>query len=123
MGSSPQTTAQSHPNSPNVERKFSDETAVGLHTPTSTISSDTLPLSLLQTNILIVVNKTKNSASSLGPFLDPQKVQALPQRFGPGPINRVLRRAVQDLVDASLDQKQVNKTKSYADNLLKNPQV
>jgi hypothetical protein len=115
MGSSPHTPAQSHPVSPNVETKISDESAVGLNTPTSTISSDTLPLSLLQTNILIVVNKTKSSASSLGPFLDPQKVQALPQRFGPGSINRVLRRSVQELVDASLDQKQVNKSKSYPD--------
>ena len=119
LGSSPNTIAHSHPISPNAEKKISEEPAVGINTPTSTVSSDTLPLSLLQTNILIVVNKTKSSASSLGPFLDPQKVQALPQRFGPGSINRVLRRAVQELVDASLDQKQVNTSKSRLDCKLK----
>ena len=100
------TTTQSRPISPIIGTKNID-LAGGLATPSSTVSSDNLPLSLLQTNIIIVVDKVKSSASSLGPFLDPQKVQALPRHFGPGSINRVLRRAVQELVDASLDQKQV----------------
>ena len=84
-----------------------EDTHIGITTPTSTASSDNLPLSLFTSNIVIVVNKQTSRSSSLGPFLDPQKVQALPPRFGPGPINRVLRQAVQKLVDASLDQKQV----------------
>ena len=97
VSSSPHISAQSNIESP----------VTGLTTPTSTVASDNLPLSLFTSNIIIVVNKQKSRSSSLGPFLDPQKVQALPQRFGPGPINRVLRQAVQKLVDASVDQKQV----------------
>lgn len=42
-----------------------------------------------------------------GPFLDPVKVERLPQQFGPAPIHRVLRESVQNLVDAALDQKQM----------------
>ena len=93
---------------------------IRLTPPTSTASSDNLPLSLLQTNTVISVNKVKSSAANLGPFLDPKKVQALPQCFGPGSINRVLRRAVQELVDASLDQKQVTLIKgAFANEILK----
>jgi len=42
-----------------------------------------------------------------GPFLDPVKVERLPQQFGPAPIHRVLRESVQNLVDSALDQKQM----------------
>ena len=98
---------ESRPISPKNGIKNMDDIAGNPTPPSSTVSSDNLPLSLLQTNIMILVNKIKSHASSLGPFLDPKKVQALPPRFGPGSINRVLRKAVQELVDASIDQKQV----------------
>ena len=42
-----------------------------------------------------------------GPYLDPAKVTNLPEAFGPGPLHRVLRESVQQLVDAALDQKKV----------------
>ena len=58
-------------------------------------------------HISIFVNKSKCSGS-LGPFLDSKKVASLPPQFGPGPINRILRESIQQLVDASIDQKQVN---------------
>ena len=45
--------------------------------------------------------------SGCGPFLDPAKVTNLPEAFGPGPLHRVLRESVQQLVDAALDQKKV----------------
>ena len=95
------------PISPKNGIKNMDDIAGNPTPPSSTVSSDNLPLSLLQTNIMILVNQIKSHASSLGPFLDPKKVQGLPPRFGPGSINRVLRKAVQELVDASIDQKQV----------------
>ena len=57
------------------------------------------------------MNKVKISKEGLrgdlGPFLDPKKIQGLPSSFGPGPLNRVLRQSVQQLVDASLDQKEM----------------
>ena len=105
--SSPSTNNGSRAMSPNPETRAIEDNVGELSTLSSAISSDTLPLSLLQSSITIVVNKIKSASSSLGPFLDPKKVQELPQRFGPGSINRVLRRAVQELVDASIDQKQV----------------
>ena len=105
--SSPSTNNGSRAMSPNPETRAIEDHVGELSTLSSAISSDTLPLSLLQSSITIVVNKIKSASSSLGPFLDPKKVQELPQRFGPGSINRVLRRAVQELVDASIDQKQV----------------
>ena len=45
--------------------------------------------------------------SGCGPYLDPGKITNLPEAFGPGPIHRVLRESVQQLVDAALDQKKV----------------
>ena len=42
-----------------------------------------------------------------GPLLDSVKVSNLPEAFGPGPMHRVLREAVQHLVDAALDQRTV----------------
>ena len=107
--SSPSANNGSRAISPISETRAIDDNIGTQTTPSSAISSDTLPLSLLQSNITIAVNKIKSSSPSLGPFLDPMKVQKLPQRFGPGSINRVLRRAVQELVDASIDQKQVRK--------------
>ena len=115
--SSPSTNNGSRAVSPNPETRAIDDHVGELSTLSSAISSDTLPLSLLQSSITIVVNKIKSASSSLGPFLDPKKVQELPQRFGPGSINRVLRRAVQELVDSSIDQKQVG-TQLFQCNIL-----
>eukprot|EP00092_Neocalanus_flemingeri_P002642 GFUD01002830.1.p1 GENE.GFUD01002830.1~~GFUD01002830.1.p1 ORF type:complete len:941 (-),score=155.86 GFUD01002830.1:208-3030(-) len=42
-----------------------------------------------------------------GPFLDPRKIANLPEAFGPGPIHRVLRESVQNLIDSALDQKKI----------------
>lgn len=42
-----------------------------------------------------------------GPYLDATKVAELPLQFGPGTMSRVLREAVQSLVDCALDQKQI----------------
>ena len=60
----------------------------------------------LITHITIKVNKGKVGQNP-GPFLDRKKVDKLPDEFGPGPINRVVRESVQRLVDASYDQKEV----------------
>jgi hypothetical protein len=59
------------------------------------------------THITIKVNKNKKIAGNIGPFLNPKKVERLPSQFGPGPIKSVVRESVQNLVDASLDQKEV----------------
>ena len=42
-----------------------------------------------------------------GPLLDSSKVSNMPEAFGPGPLHRVLREAVQHLVDAAIDQRTV----------------
>jgi hypothetical protein len=72
--------------------------------PSTPLSAPTPAIGGLQ--VTVFVNKSKIS-DSLGPFLDPKKVSSLPSQFGPGPINRVLRESIQQLVDASIDQKQV----------------
>ncbi len=74
--------------------------AVPSSTPPSLSPSPTI------TFITIVVNKGKVGQNP-GPFLDRKKVDKLPDTFGPGPINRVVRESVQRLVDASYDQKEV----------------
>ncbi len=51
--------------------------------------------------------------------MDRRKLERLPETFGPGPINRVVRESVQSLVDASFDQKEVS---SYL-NVAKRPDV
>lgn len=48
-----------------------------------------------------------NRKCSCGPYLDPQKIEQLPQQLGPGSMNRVLREAVQACVDCSLVEKNV----------------
>ena len=59
-------------------------------------------------NLSIHVNKRKCASGDLGPFLDPKKIEDLPDKFGPGPINRVVRQSVQQLVDAAFEQKEVS---------------
>ena len=46
-----------------------------------------------------------NHNCSLGPYLD--SVRCLPVRFGPGGVNRVLREAVQALVDSGRNRRAV----------------
>lgn len=48
-----------------------------------------------------------NKHGDCGPFLDPKKVQQLPDHFGPGPVNVVLRRIVQACVDGAIQAKAV----------------
>ena len=87
------------------DRTWSTLTAVP-HPPLPTLIPTQPPN---QPNLSIHVNKAKISKGlrDLGPFLDPKKIQGLPSSFGPGPLNRVLRQSVQQLVDASLDQKEM----------------
>lgn len=81
----------------------------------ATPTSSRLPLSMQNSPIIfitIIVNKSKLSQiESPGPFLDKKKLDKLPDAFGPGPINRVVRESVQNIVDASLNQKEVRKVK------------
>ncbi|XP_074048436.1 sex comb on midleg-like protein 2 isoform X4 [Macrotis lagotis] len=53
--------------------------------------------------VCVYVNKHGNS----GPHLDKKKVQLLPDHFGPGPVNVVLRQAVQACVDCAHQVKMV----------------
>jgi len=72
------------------------------------LQSSATPTSPKITHITVKVNHDKASlANALGPFLDRRKVERLPGSFGPGPINRVVRESVQQLVDAANDQKEV----------------
>ena len=43
-----------------------------------------------------------NHGCTCGPYLDGSRVAQLPERFGPGNLNRVLRECVQACVDAAL---------------------
>ena len=62
-----------------------------------------------QPQMSIKVNRGKVAGlKTLGPFLDRAKIAGLPAQFGPGPMNRIVRESVQHLVDASIDQKEVN---------------
>ena len=42
-----------------------------------------------------------NHGCTCGPYLDSGRVAQLPERFGPGNLNRVLRECVQACVDAA----------------------
>ena len=57
-------------------------------------------------SIAVRVNRAK-FGSTLGPFLDRKKVHDMPEKFGPGPISKVVRESVQRIVDSSLNQKEV----------------
>jgi len=57
--------------------------------------------------VVVTIWLSQPKKGRCGPFLDPVKVERLPQQFGPAPIHRVLRESVQNLVDAALDQKQM----------------
>lgn len=53
--------------------------------------------------VCVYINKHGNS----GPHLDQKKIQQLPDHFGPGPVNVVLRRTVQACVDCAFQSKTV----------------
>jgi len=53
--------------------------------------------------VCVYVNKHGNC----GPHLDQKKIQQLPDHFGPGPVNVVLRRTVQACVDCAIESKTV----------------
>lgn len=45
------------------------------------------------------------SSCNCGPYLDPHKIKELPDVVGPGEINRILRSAVQNLINSALNVK------------------
>ncbi|XP_006893893.1 PREDICTED: sex comb on midleg-like protein 2-like [Elephantulus edwardii] len=58
---------------------------------------------IVMSTVCVYVNKHGNS----GPHLDQKRIQQLPDHFGPGPVNVVLRRTVQACVDCALQTKTV----------------
>ncbi|XP_052578316.1 sex comb on midleg-like protein 2 isoform X11 [Peromyscus californicus insignis] len=61
------------------------------------------PSKIVMSTVCVYINKH----GDCGPYLDPQKVQQLPDHFGPGPVNVILRRTVQACVDCAIDPKAV----------------
>ncbi|XP_012507138.1 PREDICTED: sex comb on midleg-like protein 2 [Propithecus coquereli] len=58
---------------------------------------------IIMSTVCVYVNKHGNC----GPHLDPKKIQQLPDHYGPGPVNVVLRRTVQACVDCAFQSKTV----------------
>ncbi|XP_058906815.1 sex comb on midleg-like protein 2 isoform X2 [Kogia breviceps] len=58
---------------------------------------------IVMSTVCVYVNKY----GSCGPHLDQKKIQQLPDHFGPGPVNVVLRRTVQACVDCAIQSKTV----------------
>uniref|UniRef100_A0A8C2YI83 Scm polycomb group protein like 2 n=2 Tax=Chinchilla lanigera TaxID=34839 RepID=A0A8C2YI83_CHILA len=61
------------------------------------------PSKIVMSTVCVYINKHGNT----GPHLDPRKIQQLPDHFGPGPVNVVLRRTVQACVDSAFESKTV----------------
>ncbi|XP_029390132.1 sex comb on midleg-like protein 2 [Mus pahari] len=61
------------------------------------------PSKIPMSTVCVYINKH----GDCGPFLDPQKVQQLPNHFGPGPVNVILQRTVQACVDCAFQTKDV----------------
>jgi len=55
---------------------------------------------------LVTIFVSQPPKSGCGPYLDAEKITNLPEAFGPGPIRKVLRESVQNLVDAAVNQKE-----------------
>ncbi|XP_054977671.1 sex comb on midleg-like protein 2 isoform X2 [Sorex araneus] len=66
-------------------------------------NDDSIPSKIVMSTVCVYINKNGNS----GPHLDQKKIQQLPDHFGPGPVNVVLRRTVQACVDCAFQQKTV----------------
>ncbi|KAL6036924.1 hypothetical protein STEG23_015236, partial [Scotinomys teguina] len=73
-----------------------------MESPSSSESS-AVPSKTVMSTVCIYINKHEDC----GPYLDPQKVQQLPDHFGPGPVNVILRRTVQACVNCGIDSKAV----------------
>ncbi|XP_069319564.1 sex comb on midleg-like protein 2 [Eulemur rufifrons] len=58
---------------------------------------------IIMSTVCVYINKYGNC----GPHLDPKKIQQLPDHYGPGPVNVVLRRTVQACVDCAFQSKTV----------------
>ncbi|XP_060038944.1 sex comb on midleg-like protein 2 isoform X3 [Erinaceus europaeus] len=58
---------------------------------------------VVMSTVCVYINKDGNS----GPYLDQAKIQQLPDHFGPGPVNVVLRRTVQACLDCAFESKTV----------------
>ncbi|XP_048191451.1 sex comb on midleg-like protein 2 [Perognathus longimembris pacificus] len=61
------------------------------------------PSKIVMSTVCVYINKHGNT----GPHLDPKKIQNLPDHFGPGPVNVILRRTVQSFVDCAFEAKTV----------------
>ncbi|XP_008050612.1 sex comb on midleg-like protein 2 isoform X2 [Carlito syrichta] len=61
------------------------------------------PSKIVMSTVCVYINKHGNT----GPYLDPKRIQQLPDHFGPGPVNVVLRRTVQACVDCAFQNKTV----------------
>ncbi|XP_004866201.1 sex comb on midleg-like protein 2 isoform X2 [Heterocephalus glaber] len=61
------------------------------------------PSKIVMSTVCVYINKHGNP----GPHLDPRRIQQLPDHFGPGPVNVVLRRTVQACVDCAFESKTV----------------
>ncbi|XP_031226349.1 sex comb on midleg-like protein 2 isoform X2 [Mastomys coucha] len=61
------------------------------------------PSKIVMSTVCVYINKH----GVCGPYLDPQKVQQLPDHFGPGPVNVILQRTVQACVDCAIQAKDV----------------
>uniref|UniRef100_A0A8C6GSK4 Scm polycomb group protein like 2 n=1 Tax=Mus spicilegus TaxID=10103 RepID=A0A8C6GSK4_MUSSI len=61
------------------------------------------PSKIVMSTVCVYINKH----GDCGPFLDPQKVQQLPNHFGPGPVNVILQRTVQACVNCAFQAKDV----------------
>nr|KAF6492953.1 Scm polycomb group protein like 2 [Molossus molossus] len=58
---------------------------------------------IVMSTVCVYINKH----GDCGPHLDQKKIQQLPDHFGPGPVNVVLRRIVQACVDCAIESKTV----------------
>lgn len=84
-----------------VSPRKSPESRSGQSPKTSEIADSSSNSTPLEVTIFV----TQPPKGGCGPYLDPRKIANLPEAFGPGPIHRVLRESVQNLVDSALDQK------------------
>jgi len=100
----PSTSPRPAPATPSSPRKSPQHPLSSASSPKSPQKSNESPTQA-PANVTIFVSHP--SPEACGPFLDHAKVSRLPEAFGPGPIHRVLRESVQQLVDCGKEQGQV----------------
>ncbi|XP_050997681.1 sex comb on midleg-like protein 2 [Acomys russatus] len=61
------------------------------------------PSKIVMSTVCVYINKH----GDCGPYLDPQRVQQLPDHYGPGPVNVILQRTVQACIDCAIEAKAV----------------